>query len=95
MTNIVLSMLDKAGVPADTLGDSTGPLKPNRCRISSAIGALTYLPRETKDERTTGTFAAQRHKSPTKTLRRPRPRRSVDTVQRRRARRSTSGARNE
>jgi hypothetical protein len=28
MTNLLLSMLDKAGVPADTLGDSTGKLVP-------------------------------------------------------------------
>ena len=28
MTNLLLSMLDKAGVPAETLGDSTGTLKP-------------------------------------------------------------------
>jgi hypothetical protein len=27
MTNLVLSMLDKVGVPMDTLGDSTGPLE--------------------------------------------------------------------
>ena len=28
MTNLLLTMLDKAGVPADTLGDSTGKLNP-------------------------------------------------------------------
>ncbi len=28
MTNLLLTMLDKAGVPADTLGDSTGRLNP-------------------------------------------------------------------
>jgi hypothetical protein len=27
MTNLVLSMLDKVGVPMDTLGDSTGRLE--------------------------------------------------------------------
>jgi hypothetical protein len=28
MTNLLLSMLDKAGVPAETLGDSSGKLVP-------------------------------------------------------------------
>jgi hypothetical protein len=28
MTNLLLSMLDKVGVPAETLGDSTGTLDP-------------------------------------------------------------------
>ena len=28
MTNLLLTMLDKAGVPAETLGDSTGKLNP-------------------------------------------------------------------
>ena len=28
MTNLLLTMLDKAGVPAETLGDSTGRLNP-------------------------------------------------------------------
>ena len=27
MTNLLVSMLDKAGVPTETLGDSTGPLE--------------------------------------------------------------------
>jgi len=26
MTNLLLNVLDKVGVPMDTLGDSTGPL---------------------------------------------------------------------
>ena len=33
MTNLLLTMLDKAGVPADTLGDSTGRLNPEPLAI--------------------------------------------------------------
>ena len=41
MTNLLLSMLDKVGVPADTLGDSTGRLDiQNRFRICSAGESL-------------------------------------------------------
>ncbi len=29
MTNLLLSVLDKAGVPTDKLGDSTGPIQPD------------------------------------------------------------------
>ena len=29
MTNLLLTLLDKAGVPADTLGDSTGRMPVN------------------------------------------------------------------
>ena len=34
MTNLLLTMLDKAGVPAETLGDSTGRLNPEPLGIS-------------------------------------------------------------
>ena len=43
MTNLLLSMLDKVGVPAETLGDSTGrmPIEPlsecSRVRVVSAF----------------------------------------------------------
>ena len=29
MSNLLLSVLDKAGVPTDKLGDSTGPIQPD------------------------------------------------------------------
>jgi hypothetical protein len=29
MTNLLLTVLDKAGVPTEKLGDSTGPIQPD------------------------------------------------------------------